>query len=135
MKKILCLLFSALLLGCSAQNIPEEDWIVLNEPLEGESVACPLHVSGEARGYWYFEASFPVELRGESGELLASGIATALGDWMTEDFVPFELDLSYNTEGEAATLILMRNNASGLPENDRQLEVAVQLEACGEDLL
>ena len=109
-----------------------DDLIVLNEPLEGDDASCPLRVSGEARGYWYFEATFPYDLLDESGDLIASGSTSAIGDWMTEDFVPFEFDIFYITDQENGTLILKRSNASGLPENDMQLEIDVLLTTCSE---
>jgi hypothetical protein len=88
-----------------------------------------LTVVGNARGTWYFEASFPVELM-VGTTTIAKGIATAQGDWMTEEFVPFEFEIEYATEysGEDAVLILKKDNPSGMLENDAQLEQEVVLE-------
>jgi hypothetical protein len=88
-----------------------------------------LTISGEARGTWYFEASFPVELK-IGTTTIATGIAKAQGDWMTEDFVPFEVEIEYGDaySGETATIILRKDNPSGLPEHDAQLEQEVVLE-------
>jgi hypothetical protein len=88
-----------------------------------------LTVVGKARGMWYFEASFPVELI-VGTTTVAKGIAEAQSDWMTEEFVPFEIEIEYATEysGEDAVLILKKDNPSGLPENDAQIEQEVVLE-------
>jgi hypothetical protein len=91
-------------------------------------------ITGQARGSWFFEASFPVMLTNWDGLIIAEGIATAKGDWMTMDFVPFTATLSFVTPYannqptfmERGTLILQRDNPSGLPENDAALEIPVR---------
>ncbi len=103
--------------------------IRIDSPRPTQQISSPLVVTGQARGNWFFEASFPVKLLDQSGTALASGIATAQGEWMTEDFVPFTATLTYNSPvaGGAGTLVLQRDNPSGLPENDDQLIVPVVL--------
>src|SRR3989338_2065297 len=39
-----------------------DNLIRLASPTPNQSVKSPLSVSGEARGYWFFEASFPVRI-------------------------------------------------------------------------
>ena len=71
------------------------------------------------RGVWFFEGSFPVALLAEDGTELARGFVTADGDWMTEEFVPFEGELAFEVTGPTpAVLVLMRDNPSDLPEHD-----------------
>lgn len=109
-------------------NIPEKrDLIRISSPLPGEKVEQPLTITGEARGYWFFEADFPVVLRIEGTREEIITYAQADGDWMTEDFVPFTaiLDTELPSSGRGL-LILKRANPSGLPENDDQLEVPVR---------
>lgn len=91
-------------------------------------------VTGEARGTWFFEADFPVELKDSSGQVIGQGIALADGEWMTEDFVPFtaEVVISRDYVGEAE-LVLHRNNPSDLRENDDELVVPVIIEASVND--
>ena len=92
----------------------------------GDKVSSPLIVKGEARGYWYFEASFPAELLDGNGNQLAIKPAQAQGDWMTEDFVPFSVTLTYPTPSTATgTLMLRKDNPSGLPENEDYLAIPV----------
>lgn len=62
----------------------------LNEtPQPGAVIRSPLTVRGQAKGPWYFEGVFPLMLRNSGGKILARGVASAKGEWMTNDFVPF----------------------------------------------
>ena len=103
--------------------------IRLTSPLPNSTVESPLTITGEARGYWYFEASFPVVLVDWDGRIIAQGIATAKDEWMTEEFVPFEATLTFtadpNVYSNRGALILRKDNPSGLPEYDDALEIPV----------
>ncbi len=105
------------------------DVLSLASPLPHTSVSSPLVVSGEARGPWFFEASFPVVLADWDGKIIAQGIARAQGEWMTEEFVPFEATLTYTLPVDIpyrrGTLILKKDNPSGLPEHDDAFEIPV----------
>lgn len=102
----------------------------------GDTVASPLEVSGEARGYWFFEGSFPVRLLNRNGQMISQGIAKAQGDWMTEDMVPFRVTLEYTSpyvSGDPVfmghgTLVLVKDNPSDLPENDDSLRIPLAFE-------
>ena len=100
----------------------------------GGRVSSPLTITGEARGYWFFEASFPVILTDWDGRIIAQHYATADGEWMTEEFVPFETTIEFETPESwggpvnRGTLILKRDNPSGLPEHDAALEIPVVFE-------
>jgi hypothetical protein len=51
--------------------------------------------------------------------------------WVTEDFVPFEKEFEFDISEAASnkgTLILHKDNPSGLPEYDDQLVVPVGFE-------
>lgn len=106
------------------------DLIRLEYPLPGQPISSPLTIRGEARGYWFFEASFPVFLTNWDGLIIAEGVAQAQSDWMTEDFVPFEVELTFDKPdyGINGALILKKDNPSGLPENDDALEIPVIFE-------
>jgi len=109
------------------KNIPENAVMVVVKKLKANQIIeSPLKIEGEARGNWYFEGDFPVKLVNKNGDVLAQGIARALSDWMTTDFVPFELVLNFNP-GEAGegTIIFEKDNPSGLPENDDAYELPV----------
>jgi hypothetical protein len=107
-------------------ELEKTDLITIASPKPGTTVSSPLQISGQARGYWFFEASFPIKLLDEQGTELANGIATAQGEWMTEEFVPYTAELIFTKPAsKKGTLILMKDNPSGLPENDDSLRVPV----------
>ncbi|HTK60040.1 MAG TPA: Gmad2 immunoglobulin-like domain-containing protein [Candidatus Baltobacteraceae bacterium] len=102
------------------------DLITVSSVSPGDKVSSPLKVEGKARGYWYFEASFPVELLDGNGNQLAIKPAQAQGDWMTEDFVPFSVTLTFPAPSTATgTLMLRKDNPSGLPQNEDWLAIPV----------
>ena len=101
--------------------------IQVDNPLSDQTVASPLVVTGRARGPWFFEASFPVKLLDASGNVLSQGIAQAQGEWMTEEFVPFvaQMPAFTATAGTTGTLVLEKDNPSGMPENAASVEIPV----------
>lgn len=106
---------------------PKENLIKVTSPTPNEKISSPLTIKGEARGYWYFEASFPAELLDSTGKILWQGPVQATTEWMTENFVPFELSITFvKPMGETSgKLILHKDNPSGLPENDDSIEIPV----------
>ena len=103
------------------------DLIRVTKPRPNELIKSPLKIEGEARGYWFFEADFPVKLLDENGNELGIGIAKALSEWMTEDFVAFELVLEFESPTtDRGMLILEKDNPSGLPENADELRIPVR---------
>lgn len=105
-----------------------QDMVVSENPRPNQTVSSPLSIKGRARGNYFFEASFPVTLVDENGEILSEGFVTADEEWMTEDFVPFTGELEFTPSGARGTLLLKRNNPSDLPENDAVLEIPVVFE-------
>lgn len=114
---------------------PVNDKIRVSSPLPGTIVESPLSVRGEARGFWYFEASFPVRLLDANGTVLIAVPAQAKSDpdavdgagWMTMDFVPFEAVLEFPPSStKTGTLVLVKDNPSGLAENDDSISIPVQ---------
>ncbi|MCX6785772.1 MAG: Gmad2 immunoglobulin-like domain-containing protein [Candidatus Komeilibacteria bacterium] len=106
------------------------DLIQVSYPVPNQIVASPLTITGQARGMWFFEASFPIELTDANGQTVASGLAQATSDWMTENFVPFTATLKF-TKPQTSTgvLILKKDNPSGLPEHDDSLQIPVVLKS------
>ena len=105
------------------------DLITVSLPFPGAVVGKEFSVIGEARGTWYFEASFPVELLDKDGKQLDIKPAQAQGEWMTESFVPFKVTLKApsNYIGPA-TLVLHKDNPSGLPEHDASASFPITVE-------
>lgn len=107
--------------------VKRADIIKVTTPISNAMVQSPLKVTGEARGCWYFEASFPVRLFDANGKELAVKPAQAQGEWMTTELVPFEVILEF-TKPKTSTgvLRLEKDNPSGLPEHDQAIEIPVR---------
>ena len=122
----------------SLHLIEKSEMIKVYAPKPLGSIASPLRIWGEARGTWYFEASFGVTLVDWDGRIIAEGYASANGNWMTEEFVPFEGELEFTNPAfsdtatdhfsHRGTLILQKANPSGLPERSDTLEIPVVFE-------
>lgn len=104
-----------------------DDLIEIESPVMGETVSSPLTITGTARGYWYFEASFPIEIRDSVGVIIANGYAEAQSDWMTESFVPFVATIAFPAQasGTTGTLILRKDNPSGDPSRDQHVAIPI----------
>jgi len=116
--------------GCQkeAQDNSQEEKIIVKKPQPNQAVNSPIEISGQARGFWYFEATFPLQLLDLQGNIISSYYAQAQGDWMTEEFVPFTASLEFDvTTQQPATLILKKDNPSGLPEYEDQITIPVIL--------
>lgn len=114
-------------------NVPplegKDNLIQVTAPLKNTVITSPLTISGQARGMWYFEASFPVKLLDADGKdvPLNPGHMMAAGDWMTENFVPFTGSFTFTAPAsDTGTLILMKDNPSGLPENEDSISIPVR---------
>lgn len=85
----------------------------------GAVVGKQFEIRGEARGSWFFEASFPVVVRGAKGEVLAETNAKAGADWMTTAFVPFTATVTIpDTYTGDAAVMLKKDNPSGVSAKD-----------------
>jgi len=97
------------------------DKVTVSSPLINEKISSPIVIKGEARGVWFFEASFPIEITDADGNVLGQGIAQADGEWMTNDFVPFTAPITFTSSPTpTGFIILKKDNPSGLPEHDAQ---------------
>ena len=120
--------------GYEYQFVGIPDLILIESPAPESKIISPLEIKGEARGTWYFEASFPIILTDWDGKIIAQGHATAQDSWMTEDFVPFMATLNFeNPSWEAdfskrGSLIFKKDNPSGLPEFNNAYEMTVWFE-------
>jgi len=104
-------------------------------PSRDQEIVSPLTIEGEARGTWFFEASFPVKLLDSRGRVIAQTPALAQADptdsvgagWMTEDYVPFRAVLIFSvpTSTTNGTLVLEKDNPSGDPSRYDELRIPV----------
>lgn len=113
------------------QNDNNQEFLVLNDYVKiknlksGDTIQSPLTIEGEARG-WYFEGSFPIELRDGAGEIIAKSYVQSQGDWMTTEWVPFKGKIEFTvSEDTVGTLVFIKDNPSGLPENDDSVSIPV----------
>jgi len=125
------LLLALVVLGCGREAVREAaaipDLIELRTPLPGAVLQSPLTLEGRARGTWFFEASFPVYLTDADGDTIAVTPAQAEGEWMTREFVPFKATLTFSPPASSTgTLILAKDNPSGLPEHAAELRVPIR---------
>lgn len=101
--------------------------IVVDKPLPNELVKSPLIVEGKARGNWFFEATFPVKILDANGHQLGIHYAQAEGDWMSTEFVPYKSVLEFeNPLTDTGSLILEKDNPSGLPKFDDKLIIPIR---------
>ncbi|MDQ2932922.1 MAG: Gmad2 immunoglobulin-like domain-containing protein [bacterium] len=118
-----------LVISYSGENA--KDMIKVTYPRPGDTISSPLIITGEARGTWYFEASFPVTLTDGDGLIIAEGHAEAQGEWMTENFVPFKATLTFTKPANASAfgnrsfLILHNDNPSGDYTRNKSAEIPV----------
>ena len=104
------------------------DMITVSSPQPGQTVGTQFNATGAARGTWYFEASFPVAVLDKNGTQLAQKPAQALSNWMTNDFVQFNVALDVGNYSGPATLVLKKDNPSGDPAKERSVEIPIVIQ-------
>lgn len=114
-------------LSRAAKPIEANDGVRNLNIVPNDTVQSPLKLSGEVPGNWYFEANLPVMITDADGNILTQQGAQANGEWMTTDFVPFEITLEFTKPATATGFVVIRNdNPSGLPENDKMIKIPVR---------
>ena len=95
-----------------------------------KALSSPVTITGEIPGNWSFEASFSATIVNWDGLIISEHPATLQVDWMTEEYVPFEVTLSFDTPStyNRGALILQKDNPSGLPEHDDAIEIPITFE-------
>jgi len=103
--------------------------IVVNNIKDNQKVSNPIKIEGKARGGWYFEATFPIQLVDAEGNIIAYTTARAQSDWATTSFVDFVAELNYikPTSTTRALIVLNNDNPSGNPDLDQAIFIPVIL--------
>ena len=110
------------------------DLIRVVSPQSGATISSPVTITGEARGTWYFEASFPIVIVDWDGKIIGTGHAQANGDWMTTEFVPFTATVTFDKPADAGpqsvrgAIILHNDNESGQASTSKSIEIPVVFE-------
>ena len=107
--------------------------LIVTLPTQNSVIVSPLTVTGEAPGFWFFEATFPLVVVNWDGLIIGEGYAQAQDEWMTQELVPFVGTIEFYEplaqEGRQAIvggLILQRANPSGLAKNDDVVEFQIR---------
>lgn len=106
------------------------DLIKIENISKNDTVRPPVVIKGKARGPWFFEGQFPVEVKNANYKMIAKDVAKASGKWMTSEWVDFEatLDFTVNGKNQKGYITLRRSNASGKAELDRSFTLPVILD-------
>jgi hypothetical protein len=110
-------------------TVPLSSKVKVSSPVSGAKVGKSFTVTGEAPGGWYFEAVFPIQVRDANNNVIAHAQGQAQSDWMTTKQVAFKSNVIIETDYKgSATLVILRDNPSGLPENDDSVSVPIVIQ-------
>ena len=115
-------------IGGTATSTQQNADIVVSNLVSGDTITSPVTITGEAKGNYYFEASFPIQIKDASGNVIGQGPAQAQSDWMTTDYVPFKATITFTAppKGSNGSIVLKNDNPSGDPSKDKFFEVPVK---------
>lgn len=91
-----------------------------------QRITSPVRVEGNVPPGWAFEASFPVRIIESSGKVIAE-VPAAVPNWMSTTTAWYAATLYF--PGPSSTtgfIVLIRDNPSGLPENDDSARIPVR---------
>jgi hypothetical protein len=111
--------------------ISADGHVSVTTPHAGDVVSSPVTITGTVTGGgWFFEASFPVKVIDADGAVLGRGQAQAHSDWMTTGTVPFAATITFTApHSGTGTIVLAKDNPSGMPQNDMSLAIPVRFAA------
>lgn len=113
----------------NTHNQPLSKRVTVTAPKPNTTVGERFVVAGSAPGNWFFEASFPIQVRDADHNVIGRTHASAQGEWMTTELVTFTSTVNIESGYKGpATLILMRDNPSGLPEHDDAVEIPIVIQ-------
>lgn len=98
----------------------------ITSPLANSTVPCKFQITGDSSSEWFFEGSFPYEIR-VAGKLVHEGSVNTEDDWTTKEILHFStnVDCGEKCSGEGE-IILRKANPSGLKEHDESYTVPVK---------
>lgn len=114
--------------GTSTTAQPLSKEVLVTSPQANATVGKTFIVSGVAPGPWFFEAVFPIQVRDAGNNVIGRSQGQAQGEWMTEGVVTFTSNMTVSDYTGPATLVLMRDNPSGLPQNDDSVSIPISIQ-------
>lgn len=100
--------------------------VIIYTPNNNDIINSPITIIGQIPGNWAVEGDFMAYVKDSDGNNIGESIVKINGDWTATDLVPFSTTISFDGSG-AGTVVLQKDNPSGLPENDDQVVLNVQL--------
>jgi|GEM_PF-1459465 hypothetical protein len=97
-------------------------------PQSGALITSPATIIGTVTGGgWFNEATFSVKVVDGDGTVLGTGVAQAQDDWTSTSSVPFTAIVQFSaSHGVTGTVMLSKDNPSGLPQNAASLSIPVR---------
>lgn len=124
---IIILAGAGLYLGLKPESMPDKSDLIQVNLEQNQEISSPLEITGKARGNWFFEGDFPIRLFDSNNQEIAVAIATAQGEWMTQDFVDFKATLEFEIpETKTGELVFIKDNPSDNRELDDELKIPVK---------
>lgn len=112
-------------------SLADDGQIFADQPEAGMTVTSKVLVSGHARGDLFFEAVLPVDVVDEGDNIVGEGAVRAEGDWMTQEFVPFQGEIAFTlpdgVSSAAGAVVFLLQDMSGLSEDVILFSVPVTL--------
>jgi len=101
--------------------------IYIDSLQKNKVISSPLTLTGRIPGNWSFEANFPATLVNWNGVIIDQKTAQIQGDWMTNDYVQFIITFEFDSPSvdKNGSIILKKDNPSGLIENDDSVEIPI----------
>jgi len=111
------------------QPAPLDQSVVVTSPLQNATVSHTFTVAGQAPNVWFNEAVFPIQVRDANDDVIGAAQGQAQGDWTVQGPVTFTSEVTVDASYEGpATLILLKDNPSGLPQNDDSVTIPITIQ-------
>lgn len=94
-----------------SEELDAQDLITLDSPSPAQVQARKIAISGQARGSWFFEGSFPATITDENGSEIARAAVQARGNWMQDGMVQFEGEISIPDGMEVPPYVMLKLEA------------------------
>ena len=106
--------------------IPSLSPVVILSPNLTLPLKSPQKIIGLIDKSWVFEASFPLELFDSQLRSLFRGTASA-PNWLDKDstYTDFSANIKFSTKKPNGFLLIKNDNPSGIPENNKSIQIPV----------